>query len=365
MRNDLFRAPSFLAVALLAAAPLTGCGGPSTTGEALTQDSQVSASGPLAVSASGIFFFNEAAATDFALSRVPLAGGAPVTLDPNPPASDWLVVDEDSVFYGGAVATTNDTGPATFTISRVLQQGGSPEELVTGTGTMAGMAEGGGRLAYVAQAPNKVSSSGDVTKGTGTIFVVPSAEAAPKPAAPTPLAKGLPQPCALAADDAKVYWLDCTRMELLSLPFSPATGEKPAVLASALSLDVEVAGAGGSLPLTVAGGQLYWFEGAEVRTMPAAGGAPSTIASEDDWAPSQVMADATAVYWTTAWDYSGASGDGPDVNDRDPGMWTADAGGGLVSQVLGLDASLDGGAAMDAEFVYWIGQNGSVRRLHR
>src|SRR6185437_2228628 len=155
--------------------------------------------------------------------------------------------------------------------------------LVTGTGTMAGMVVDGKQLVYVVQSPDKVSSDGAVTKGTGTIFVQPIAAAGQKPAAPVPLVKGLPQPCGLTADDAKVYWLDCTKMDLLSLPLSPATGEKPSVLASALNLDVEVAGAGGSLPLTVAAGQLYWFEGAEVRTVQAAGGSPSTIASKEDW----------------------------------------------------------------------------------
>lgn len=382
MRNDVLRDSSLFALAFLAAAPLTGCKhdfGPDTTGELLTQKGQdVAIAGPMAVNANGLFYIGaDANQPGTLVLRLPLSGGAPVTLalapDPNTPP-DWLILDQNSVYYDEAFEPTG-TNPKTYKISRVPQGGGPPETLVTGTGGINGMAAAGGQLAYITQS---FGADGTQKVGTGAIFLQPMAPVGQPPATPTPLVQGLSQPCALAADDAKVYWLDCADGELLSFPLSPATSEKPAVLAPVQqSLPSFSDYQRTTPPFAVAAGQLYWFDGGAVRTMPTAGGAPRTLASQDDWAPWQLLADATAVYWRTDPDYPGEVVGPPDItgtapvkyppetNDRNPGLWMDHASGDAVSQVLGAAASPIA-AAMDADYLYWISSNdSSVRRLHR
>jgi hypothetical protein len=346
MRNAFFLASSLLVLALV-----PGCLAPGDTGEVLTDSSQVLARGPIAVSAAGIFFFNfPTYAQSEDLVRIPLDGGAPVTLASTDYGADWMVMDQDSVFY----SPSNDgTSPATsFTIFRVPQAGGAVQTQATGTSALTGVAVAGGQLAF--------ATLSDGTSG-GAVFVQPIAPVGQPPADPVAVAQGLPGPCAVASDGAKVYWLDCASKEILSLPSSPATGETPAVVAS--GLDIPGVSLGVQLPLAVAAGQLYWVEGTAVRTMPAAGGTPSTIADESDWAPAQILADGAAVYWRTRDNYA-AFPSMYDVNDRDPGLWTAHAGGGSVDQVLGLAAS-PSAVAMDADYLYWIKFDASVCRSPR
>ncbi len=363
MRNRFSSPRACFLVASLAAA-VAGCsGGPSTTGELLASGGLM-ASGPLAVGSSSLFFVD--GSTD-GLSRIPIAGGAPSTLDPSPPAISFLAVDATSVFYGGS----DDQAGA---IRRVPQAGGAPETLVTSSGFMGGMTVSGGRLYWITEGVAASEVGDDPVVGAGTVFsmVIPSiGEAAP---AATAIAEKLPFPCALASDDASLYWLDCTSNELLSLPLGASPGTKPATLATGLGLSANTLGGLGTVPFAVAGGHVYWTEindgdaepdGGTVFTVPTTGGAPGVVAVRNDWAPAQLMADATDVYWMTSSNYSGPSGDGPDVNDRDPGLWSAHAGGGSVSQVLGEDAS-PMAIAMDARFVYWADENdGSLRRTAR
>jgi hypothetical protein len=357
MRNHSLRTIFTGTLALVAAASLAGCA-PTTTGDLLTSSSQVSVNGPLVVGASGVFFLNIIGAftstpsPNMGLSRIPLAGGAPVLLDPNPPSTDFLAVDDDSLFYGG-----NDGGPGTSgTITRVAQAGGTPQTLATPPGAMAGMVVSGGKLLWATQT--------SAAEGTGAVFAQAITPLGQAPATPVAMAQNLMQPCALAADDTSVYWLDCAVDELLSLPLTAAPGAAPRVLATNLNLGAMAQCGDVSLSLAAAGGQVYWIEGVNVRTV-LAGGTPLTVASESDWAPAQLLADASEVYWSTASNYCGASGDGPDVNDRSPGLWSAPAGGGSVSQELGQDAS-PAAVAMDATFLYWAGgSDGQIHRLAR
>ncbi len=358
MRNHSLRTIFTGTLALVAAASLGGCA-PTTTGDLLTSSSQVSANGPLVVGGSGAFFFNGIGATpspSMGLSRIPLAGGAPVVLDPNPPSTDFLAVDDDGLFYGG-----NDGGPGTSgTITRVAQAGGTPQTMATPPGAMAGMVVSGGKLLWATQ----TSAAEGLVPGTGAVFAQEITPLGQAPATPVAVAQHLAQPCALAADDTSVYWLDCALDELFSLPLTAAPGAAPRVLATNLNLGAGAQCGDASLSLAAAGGQVYWIEGVNVRTV-LAGDVPLTVASESDWAPGQLLADASEVYWSTVNNYCGASGDGPDVNDRSPGLWSAPAGGGSVSQELGQDAS-PAAVAMDAAFLYWVGgADGQIRRLAR
>ncbi len=319
---------------------LAGCNGPTTTGDLLTSSSQVAATGPLVVGANGVFFVNSPATSlAMELVRIPLAGGAPATLDPSPPTFDFLALDEESVFYGG-----NGSSVTNGTITRVAQAGGAPQTMASPPGAMVGMVVSGGTILWATQ-------TSSTAPGTGAVFAQAIPPLGQAPAAPVTIAQDLPAPCALAADQTHVYWLDCSSDELLSLPVAAAPGATPRVLATQLDLSATSNCGGQSLSLAASGGQVYWIEGVNVRTV-LAGGTALTIASESDWAPAQLLADASDVYWSTSNNYCGASGDGPDVDDRSPGLWSTTAGGGSVSQELGQDASPQA-VAMDATFLYW------------
>jgi hypothetical protein len=358
MPNPRLRASLLHALAFLAAAPLAGCA-TSTTGDVLA--APVPAIGFLAVDPGGIFFVEgnmwEGPTPPV---RLPLSGGAPAALGPSSPISA-LVLDHDSVFCGTESFELPGPPVWSFTIDRVPQVGGATQTLVSGDGFLNGMAVAGGSLVYVTQYGDPLRPFDAPEAGSGAVFVQPVAPPGQPPATPVQIAQDLPQPCAFAADSAHAYWLDCTKQELLSLPLSSPLGTAPTVLASGLKADPDSGPLGPQL--IVAAGQLYWFEGVAVRTVPASGGAPITVASKSGWTPAQLMADEKALYWMTAMNDDAPSDDTSD--DSQPGLWTADAAGGSLRRVLGPDVS-PVAVAMDADFVYWLDSaDGSVRRLSR
>lgn len=365
MRNQRLRDHLFAALWLLASAPLAGCSS-APTSEVLTSGipshAPAAVEGPMAVGPGGIFLVEGEGGTGSTtpLARIPLAGGSPSTLDPSAVISS-LALDQDSVFYSEFNFDLPGPPVWSFTINRVSQAGGASQTLVSGPNdSLVGLAVGGRSLVYatLGMASTIVSPT---KQGTGAVFVQPIAPLGQPPAAPVPLAQDLAQPCALAADSARVYWLDCTTQQLLSVPFSAHAGDAPTVLASSLKVDLNAWPSGPQL--AVAAGHLYWFEDTAVRTMPVGGGAPSTFASQPGWAPAQLMADEKAVYWMTALNWQTVAGD--TSGDWEPGLWTANAGGGPATQVLGADAS-PGAVAMDASFVYWIdSSDASLRRQPR
>jgi hypothetical protein len=357
MRNPLHLARLLPRLAFLAALPLAGCA--PDTGDVLA--SAVPAQGPMAVGPGGIFF-GEGSGMDstIPLGRIPLGGGALTTLDPSA-ALSALALDEDSVFYGSE--TFDLPGPPvwSFAIDRVPQAGGVTETLVTGEGFLIGMSVTGGALVYATMDVDPLRAFDPPELGSGAVFVQPIGEPGTPPAAPVPLAQNLPNPCAITADGANVYWLDCTTQKLVSLPLSAQVGDAPEVLAAGLHVDIDSGPSGPQI--TTAADRLFWFEGVAVRTMPASGGTPSTLASRSGWTPAQLMADAGGVYWMTAVNYDQSPDDTSD--DWQPSLWTANMAGGPVQQVLGPDLA-PGAVAMDADFVYWLDTtDSSVRRLAR
>ncbi len=282
------------------------------------------------------------------------------TLDPDPPeetslaVETYLAVDQQSLFYGG-------TNEQTINITRMAQAGGAPETFVTRPGFLGGMVVNGYQVVWIEE-PFVPDTNGLLPPGASAIFTAP-AEAAlsgGEPVTPTPIAQDLDSPCALAADDAGTYWIDCMTSELLMQPASAPPSAKPKVLARDLDLGVVPDGV-----LAVADGRLYWVDGGAIRTMPTGGGTPTTIASESDWGPVQIIADDTQVYWRTADNYFDGASDGADIPDRDPGLWRADLGDGSVTQIVGPSTD-PFWVLMDADYVYWVdGDDDSLRRLHR
>ena len=85
-------------------AALAGCSLP--TGDVLARPGSGSSFTQLTVGSGGIFAVSQDSSTT-SLCRLPLAGGACVTIDPQPAFTSFLQVDEDSLFYGGTSGTAS------------------------------------------------------------------------------------------------------------------------------------------------------------------------------------------------------------------------------------------------------------------
>jgi hypothetical protein len=325
MHMPSFLSRSAVALSFLAAA-LVGCGPPTTTGEVLTPPGYFAAEGPIAVSPNGIYFIDGTTWPADSLMRIPLAGGAPTTVDPNGPSV--IVGGDDGVFFVEASTTPEP-------IETIA--GATAPELVGSPGATL-LAVGGGNLAWVdAHGTIRAMPSGGATASANVIH--PSSF-----------------PKAIAIDATRVYWVEFSG-EVRAASVAPGAGDVPTTLGSGASV------------LAVGGGFVYWLAGQDVMTVPKAGGQPTTVASDPGWNVTTLVADASAVYWMT--DYSN-QGSCAEVSDEwalppncDPAVWMATAGGGSSNQVLGGDAG-PAAIALDASFLYWVDDSdGGIHRLAR
>lgn len=161
------------------------------------------------------------------------------------------------------------------------------------------------------------------------------------------------QPCALAADSAHLYWLDCTDDTLSSLPLSGLTTGTPAVLAMSLDL-----GGVNAIPaLAVAGGSAFWIASGSgaIQKVATTGGTPVTLVPATSLTPTQIVTDGTDVYWLSGLTSATVS--------------RVSAAGGAVTQVLSGSQNQNGGygyLGLDASYLYfWDNDDATVRRLAR
>lgn len=288
----------------------------------------------IAVNDDGVFVAGEPDGNTWneALARLPLAGGATTTLVPTSAEVGAFAVDATNAYV------FDENG-----IERVPQAGGAAVTLASEVGWGTDLTVSGGALVWL-----------DIDNGLmGTIWTLPV-----QGGTPAALTRELPQPCALAADGANVYWIDCTTDELASLPLDADPAASPKVLATGLSVPQ---GEYVSAPLAVAGGSVLWGESGTgaIRKVASAGGPPVTLAANAGHVPSQIVTDGTEVYWSSV-DWTGAP---------PSSVWSVAASGGTPTQVLSPDQN--GGAgygplALDASYLYFEDDHdGSIRRVPR
>ena len=298
--------------------------------------------GSMAVSDDGVFFTSNpnGKEANLSLERLPLAGGTPTTLVPRSASVVALALDATNAYVVDAQG-----------IAAVAQAGGTPTTLVGSdvAATVSGLAVAGSAIVWIERDPSSVTS--------GQIWTAPVKQPA-TPVPPGPLSADLPAPCAIAADAAHVYWLDCSTKELASLPLDAGPTASPKVLATGLALpDGQLATA----PLAAAGGFVFWGEpgSGAIRKVAASGGSQATLTTNAGQVPSQIVTDGAGVYWLLA----------ANAENLPSSVWKVAAGGGTATEVLSPDQNSDGGytaIALDASYLY-VADNGdgSIRRVAR
>ncbi len=329
----MLKVPARLFACALLANALPACS-PGDPGSLLYQASGPAFPQQIAVSASGLFYVDEVfgspAPSTSSLDRIPLAGGAATSLLPASAVPTGLAVSGTGVYVFDANG-----------IEEVPQAGGAVTTLV-GSSFVSGTASALTPL-----------SSGDLL-WIDSFQIWLQTAAAGSAAAPTPLPQATP--CALAADSASVYWLDCTAGTLSSMPLASILTATPTVLAMGLSLG----GTNGDPSLFAAGGAVYWTEpgSGAIGKVTTGSGAAVTLVPAGSATPSGLVADGTEVYWLSA-----AAGDSPGS------VWEVAAAGGTATQLLSGSDNSEGGygeLGLDASYLYfWDNGDATLRRIAR
>lgn len=330
--------PGSLIFALLAALPACKS---STPGDALGGGGGPTTPATLAVSANGIFFlagpFDDHDAE--ALQAIPLAGGATTTLVPSTSTPTSVAFDATYAYVldaKGIEKVPQAGGAVTTVLSTAADTGLGPATSLT--------ALPGGGLAWIQPDGSGTSGALWATTGSGT--------------AAASVTQSLPGPCALAADGANLYWLDCVSGELDAIPIadlSAMPASTVTVLAQSLPLAVNTLP-----PLAAAGGSVFWSDPSTgaINTITASGGTPTTVAPGKGQVAS-ILTDGSEIYWLA----SSTPGNSPDS------VWKVPVAGGSATEVLSPDQDQQGGygpIALDAAYLYfWDNDHATIRRLAR
>jgi len=333
-------------VSLLVVCALPACGS-STPGDALGGGGGPASPVILAVSPGGIFFIDDeddtsstATMQTTTLDRIPLAGGDLTALLSTARSPTSLALDATSAYVldlAGVEQIPQAGGTATTLV---------PTSALTGTPTSLTVLAGGA-LAWFELDPNATS---------GQIMVRPAPQSG-TPVAPMPVVMNLLQPCALAADTANLYWLDCSTSQLGSLPLTGIASATPTVLAMNLALTTPAPGP----TLVAAGGSVFWTTpgSGAIHKLPAAGGTPVTLTAGAGQIASGLATDGTELYWLTQ----------PDLASGTDTVWKMPTAGGTPTEVLSPDQDSQGGygpIAIDASYLYfWDNDHATIRRLAR
>ena len=199
--------------------------------------------------------------------KMPLAGGAPITLASNQDSPESIAVDANNVYWTNA-GTPVYGAPGDGTIMKVAIGGGAPQVLASGL-----------------EPRNLVVANGDVywtdtvtDTGDGAVMKVSSAGGQP-----VALATGQPGPGGLAIDATSVYWTNSIELEQPA-----ATSPINSVMKVGLDGSGLVALATGQnhpSSVTVDAANVYWTnsgiedDDGSVMSVGLGGGAPVTVAS--------------------------------------------------------------------------------------
>lgn len=237
-------------------------------GAAVTLASGAWIVGGLAVDASYVYYSNYVQG----LMKVPLGGGSPVSVA-LADAQYGLVLDSTSLYW---CEGTN--------IMQVDAGGGTVNTLATGQSCFQGLAVSAGNV-YWLDIGTDANSHAD---GSVRWLAIGSNT-------PTTLDSGQTSPTGLTVDAANAYWTDA----------GANAGEN-------MDGAVMVGGLDGSNPLVLASDQwfpygiavdesyVYWTDlnAGAVMKIPLAGGTPVTLTA-GHWNPTAIVVDATNVYWLT------------------------------------------------------------------
>lgn len=246
------------------------------------------------------------------LMKVPVTGGAPVTLVSAPDRITAIAVDRASVYYfadgkimkvaiGGRAPTTltTDTGSITALavdatsvfwmswdghVSRLMKVstgGGKATTLATGSGIPDALAVNDRAIYWTSwRSDASVSSS---TTGDGAVLSVPLAGGTP-----VELASKQPGPHFMAIDATHVYWNNIGPREAPGLMKAPLSGGSVTTLATG----VHTSG------VAVDGSRAYWsdYQTGSIMAIGLEGG-ERTVLADGQKRPNAIAIDAGHIYW--------------------------------------------------------------------
>jgi hypothetical protein len=217
--------------------------------------------------------------------KAPLGGGPSTVLASGQAEPLWLVVDANNVYWVNQ--GTPENSETDGTVMKVPLGGGQPTILASGQLSPTSVAVD---ASFVYWANTGTSDNnyldGSVMKaplGGGAAIVLASEQN---------------QPAQIEVNARGVYWMN-DAATLLSLPLEGASGALPQQLATSPSASFDL------VDFVVDAASVYWiatsgvipFDGT-VMKMPLTGGAPTVLASGQDY-PEGIAVDGSSVYWAT------------------------------------------------------------------
>ncbi|MGD0529677.1 MAG: hypothetical protein ABSE49_31360 [Polyangiaceae bacterium] len=216
--------------------------------------------------------------------KVPLSGGAPVTLANDPQYATALAVSPSTLYWVDPSGPQDEVDASSNTTGLVMSVplgGGNAVPVATDQAFPSNVAVDSSGVYWVNQT---VCNSFPCQATVGTVMMLPTGSTTPVTLASVPA-----QPAALALDATNVYW-GTNDGRVMMVPKSATGGGTPTTLAY---YETNV----GSL--VVAGSDLYWTTGTgDIMRTPIAGGATTAILVGSSEVGSLVT-DGTSLYWIT------------------------------------------------------------------
>jgi len=276
--------------------------------------------GRLAINANDAYWTNG----DGTIRSVPLAGGTTVTLATGLSQPMGIAVDAQNVYA-------------------VSQDGRIVSAPLSGAGTVTVLAQTQPNpYALAIDATNVYWSNVATGAGNGSIMACAKAGCGQ---APTTLASGIhvQYPYGLTVSGGNVYWTSFNFGGEIDVV--PTTGGTSTTFSSNLGYPYELAIAG-SVTLAVLYGQ-----GGSIALVPNGGGSATSLAGGQSF-PTEGTTDGTSAYWTLTMP-SGENG---------ATLVKAPLATGQV-EVLAKNTQPAGSVQVDSQYVYWLSNEGAVRKL--